>query len=442
MRPFLRLCLYLAACLVAQTTLAQVRGLEEISAMAADDRCAEAYVILEPLEFEMAGTIEFDLLFAYCALEVGKTGLAMLALDRVLVLDPYNKSARGMLARAYYLLNELDGARREFEMLLSLNPSPATRETAGQYLEAIAAARPGEKNQFGGYVEIGLGHDTNVTDGTASDFIYFPSVNQNLRLAPENLEDEDNYGSLAAGLNYVHKPGQERLFYAGAELLSRSHEERDHLDYLYTLLRTGYRYGWRNQSLGIGITAGNWELDGETYQDIETLELEWRATWSRRNQFGLYGRFDRYRHNADADEAFDYDDTRLQFVFSRLLGERADKQIGVVVDFGREDEINEREDGNMDYVALRLSGQMEFTDRVSGFLILSSQNNEYDRINPFFNEKRSGSQQRIVTGLNYYVQKKISLRTTLGLSETDSNLSIYDDVSDNDFSIALRWEAY
>lgn len=442
MRPLPRLCLIFLAVLLTQSAMAQIRGLEEISKLAADGRCTEAYAIMEPLEFDMAGDIEFDLLFAYCALEIGKTGLATLALDRVLALDPYNKSARGMLARAYYLLNQLDGARREFEMLLSLNPTPATRETAGQYLEAIAAARPGKKNQFSGYVEVGLGHDTNVTGGTASDFIYFPSVNQNLRLAPEDVEDEDNYGSLAAGLSYVRKPEQDRMFYAGVEMLSRSHQERDDRDYLFAILRTGYRYGWRNQSLGIGILAGNWELDGEAYQDIETLELEWRATWSRRNQFGLYGRYDRYRHRASVDELFDYDDARVQFVLSRLLGERADKQIGIAVDFGREDAINDREDGNLEYAALKLSTQVTFSDQVSGFLILSSQKDEYDRVNPFFDKKRNESQKRAVAGLSWSVRKKISLRTTLGLWETESNLSIYDDVSDSDFSIALRWDMY
>jgi len=441
MHPFLHLCLFVAACLLAQPAAAQTRGLQEISAMAADGRCAEAYSILEPLEFDMAGDIEFDLLFAYCALEVGKTGLATLALERVLTLEPANKSAREILARAYFLLNELDGARREFEMLLSLNPSPATRESAGQYLEAIAAARPGTKNLFSGYIETGLGHDSNVTGGTGNDLIYVPGLDQDLQVVDDSAEDSDNYGSLAAGLNYVRKFAQGSLFYTGADIASRSHNDREDLDYLFTVMRAGYLYGWRNQSLGFGLGAGNWELDGDSYQDFETLELEWRSTWSRRNQFGVHGRHDRYRYSASFNEIFDYDDTRIQLAFYRLLGERADNLIGVTIGFGREDDINGREDGNMEYTELKLSGQVAFSDRLSGFLILSSQNDDYDRVNPFFIEKRNESQQQVVAGLSWSIVEKMTLKTSLSLSDTDSNISLYD-VSDNDFSIALRWDFY
>lgn len=416
---------------------ARVSGLEEIEALAASGQCAEAYAIMAPLEIQMAGDIEFDLLFAHCALEVDQTGLAMLALERVLSAEPANKSARFLLARAYYRLNAIDGARREFELLLSLNPSPGLRASVGQYLDAIAGSRPGAARSLTGYFEFGLGHDDNVTGGASRDLIYLPGLEQNLRLVANELEDADGYGVIATGIDTLHRVGKSGSFYAGADLSARSHHDRSDVDYLLAALRAGYTHGWRNQALRFGLGAGQWRIDDAAYQDFRSLELEWRSTLSRRNQIGVTAVFDRYRHRESADRTLDYDDSRLRLSYSRLLGPRADRLLSLSLDHGQEDDVEDRDDGKRDYLGLTITGQMGFGDALSGFLILASQKDDYSRINPLFAQKRSESQKQIAVGIVWEFRKRMSLRTTLAATDIDSSFSIYDS-SGTDFSIVLR----
>ncbi len=420
---------------------AQTPDLAQIGELAADGRCAQAFEILAPLEFEMAGIAEFDLLFAHCALELGETGLAMLALERVLAVAPASTQARFLLARAYFLLDDFEAARREFELLLSLGPAPVLGDSVGQYLDAIAARHPRDGLRVGGYVAFGVGHDSNVTDGTANDLIYFPGLNQDFRPAASDREDADDYANLAAGIDLVRPIGRRHGVYAGADVNARRHRERDALDYELTSLRAGYRHAWHNHSLRAGLGLVDWRLDGAAYQDGESLEIEWRNVHRRRNQFGLAAGYARYRHDAAADAVLDYDDTRLRLAYTRLLGPRGDQVLGVSVAVGREDDVNGRDDGNRDTIALRIHGQLPFSEQTNGFLIISSQSDDYDRENPLFAERRSESRNQVAAGVIWQIRESTSLAATLVASDTDSNFALYDS-SSNDFSITLRQDFF
>lgn len=441
MRPILYLLLVVVAGMPAPSARAQATGLAPIAELAVAGHCERAFEILAPLEFEMAGDAEFDLLFAYCALELGDTGLAMLALERVLAVEPGSAQARFLLARAYFLLGDLDAARREFELLLSLNLAPELGGSVGQYLDAIVARHPGEGVLIGGYAAVGIGYDSNVTGGTANDLIYFPGLNQDFRPAASDQEDADDYANLAAGVDFVFPLGKRHGVYAGGDLNVRAHDERDSLDYELSSLRGGYRRAWRNHALRIGLGLVDWRLDGEAYQDGESLEIEWRSVLARRNQVGLAASHSRFRHDAEADAVLDYDDTRLRFAYTRLLGARGDRVLGFAIDAGREDDVNGRDDGNRDTVGLRVHAQMPLSERVDGFLIISSQRDDYDRVNPLFVERRSESQNQLAAGLIWRIRGTTSLRATLVASETDSNFALYDSSSE-DFSITLRQDFF
>jgi len=141
----------------------------------------------------MSGDENFDLLFGLTALEAGHVSLATLALERVLAVNPDNNTARFHLARAYYVLNDYDGARREFEMLLSMNPTAGIRETVGQYLDAIAARKPTSASVITGFISAGIGSDSNVTGGTATNPIFLSVLGDLFEFPESDLEQRDDY---------------------------------------------------------------------------------------------------------------------------------------------------------------------------------------------------------------------------------------------------------
>lgn len=415
--------------------------IEQANQLITEGKYIEAFELLEPLEFDLSGDEAFDLLFGFTALEAGHISLATLALERVLAVNPDNNTARFHLARGYFVLNDFNGARREFEMLLSMNPTAGVRETVGQYLDAIAAREPGAKSVWSGYVAFGLGSDTNVTGGTSNNPIFYPGVDQSIELPDSDVEDEDNYANLTAGLDFVHRFSDANSVYAGGDLNNRVHDDRSDLDYILTSLRGGYQRAFGNQAIRAGLGLGYMKLDDDPYRESDTIELEWRNTPAQRSQVGVVLTQSRYRHRDRLDEVSDYDDTRLNLSYLRVVGEEGDKLVSTAIDFGREDEINDRADGDADYVELSVTGQMQFSDRSSGFLLLSYLEIDYQRENSLFAEKRNESQTSLVGGLVFEFAHSLSVRATAVISDTSSNFSV-NDTSREDISVTLRKDFY
>lgn len=82
-------------------------------------RQVDAYAALAPLQMERAGDVRFDYLLGIAALDSGKPGEAIIALERVLTVDPAHAQARAELARAYFVLGDHAHARREFAAVKS-----------------------------------------------------------------------------------------------------------------------------------------------------------------------------------------------------------------------------------------------------------------------------------------------------------------------------------
>lgn len=410
---------------------------EQANKLIGEGKYIEAFELLEPLEFDLSGDENFDLLFGFAALEAGHVSLATLALERVLAVNPDNNVARFHLARAYFVLSDYDGARREFEMLLSMNPTAGIRETVGQYLDAIAAREPASRTVITGFISAGVGNDSNVTGGPSTNPIFIPALGGPFPLPDSDLEDEDDYTDLAAGVDLVHRISETGSVYAGGNLNSRAYGDRDELDTQAINLRTGYQRAIGNQVVRAGINLSSIDQDNEAYQENGGLELEWRNTLAQRTQIGAVLSQTAYRHEEETFEDSDYDDLRLSLSALRVLGETGDKLISAEIGFGQEKAANDRLDGDMDYYEISLTGQIQFTDLHSAFALISYRDMEYDTENALFLKTRSESQTALVAGLVYGLSTTLSIRTTVVISETRSNIELYD-VDREDITVTLR----
>jgi len=436
MDKFIGILILLLAVAIGNTAMA-AGEVERANQLIEEGKYIEAFELLEPLEFDLSGDENFDLLFGFSALEAGHISLATLALERVLAVNPDNNIARFHLARAYFVLSDYDGARREFEMLLSMNPTAGIRETVGQYLDAIAAREPASSTVITGFVSAGLGRDSNVTGGPSSNPIFIPALGTSIPLQDSDLEDEDSYGNLSAGIDLVHRSSETGSIYVGGNLNSRKYGDRDELDTQSIGLRTGYQRAFGNQVLRAGLNASKINQDGEAYQQNGGLELEWRNTLAQRTQIGAVLAQTAFRHDEQTFEDSDYDDTHLSLSALRVLGESGNKLISTAIGFGREKAVKDRFDGDMNYYDISLTGQIQFTDLHSAFALISYRNMKYDTENALFLKKRNESQTALVAGLVYGLSTTLSIRATVVISETRSNVELYD-VDRQDITLALR----
>jgi predicted Zn-dependent protease len=81
-------------------------------------QAGRAYELLAPLADARAGDPAFDYALGLAAVDSGRPSEAIVALQRVLAVQPNNGPARAELARAYAAIGDIDTARAEFDTVV------------------------------------------------------------------------------------------------------------------------------------------------------------------------------------------------------------------------------------------------------------------------------------------------------------------------------------
>jgi tetratricopeptide (TPR) repeat protein len=148
-----------------------VKQMAQAQALVQVGKFKEAYELLQPLEFEQAGDVQYDYLLGVSAVNAGKPDRATIALERIMATNPGLLDARQWLAIAYFQSGDMTRAKNDFNWLLSQALStPQIKATATQYLTAIkqqedareAEARKAQRPYLLGNVEFGYGKDSSI----------------------------------------------------------------------------------------------------------------------------------------------------------------------------------------------------------------------------------------------------------------------------------------
>lgn len=132
---------------------------------------SQAFEVLQAEEMSFAGSPEFDYWLGVAAVRSGKASLGLLALDRLLLIQPNH--AGGRLERAFALiqLGMLDQADEELNQLQTLNPPKKAAGVIQQYRSAIAKKRHQENSPSHLFtLGAGAGYDSNV-NSAPSDYV-------------------------------------------------------------------------------------------------------------------------------------------------------------------------------------------------------------------------------------------------------------------------------
>ena len=142
------LLLLLGASVVAQTS----PNLAQAERLVRSGQFKQAYALLQPEQFVQSGNPDFDYIFGLAALESSESGVATLAFERVLALEPNHGAARLDMGRAYFALGDMARARREFDFALALNPPPAAVAMMERYRAEMGANQAPPTTRRSGYV--------------------------------------------------------------------------------------------------------------------------------------------------------------------------------------------------------------------------------------------------------------------------------------------------
>ena len=202
---------FAAALAVSTATVAAVPAIAQDEAQA-----EQTWRTLAPQADTRAGDPAFDYALGIAALDSGRFGEAIIALQRVLAVQPNNAQARAELARAYALAGDIDTARAQFATVVddpSL-PDPVRQRFTG-FVRQFDTAIAGGGSDVSGFLDARGGHDSNINSATDLATVTIPLF---AFLGPGTLgagarEQDDEFYELAGGVSGVTAVGrQDRLF--------------------------------------------------------------------------------------------------------------------------------------------------------------------------------------------------------------------------------------
>jgi tetratricopeptide (TPR) repeat protein len=404
---------------------AQKAEMDRAGQLVKEGKPAEAYAILEPLEEKYAGDVQFDYLLGVAALDSGKSDRATLAFERVLAVNPDFLGARLDMARAYFQLGDAERAKTEFLAVQQLNPPPAAQATIARYLEAIDQIERAKKRTLRSYVELTIGHDSNVNNSGTQSGIAIPALGGLVfTLSPSNLKRSDSFKSAGAGVDYSHQFRPDLGVFAGADARKRLNNHEDTFNLGNLDMRVGVAVGEPAHQVRVALTGGRYSLDDNLSRRAEGATGEWRYSIDPSNQLNAFTQYLRNRFTNAASQANNFDQSTYGVGYLRVLNDGKAALFGAFFE-GKERDTDGRADGAKRFYGFRLGGQLMLREDLDAFAVLSSQIADFGRRNTVFLETRRDEQTDVVIGANWRFARDWTLRPQLLHSRSMSNIVIY-----------------
>lgn len=411
--------------------------LQPVRHLILEGKASEAYALLQPYEFDLAGNAEFDYLLGLAALNSGRADKASLIFERVLAVDPLFAAARIDMGRAYFSLGDMVRARAEFVRAQALNPPPAARATIRQYLAAIEATEKKTAPRFSGYIEVSAGHDTNANNATEQSRIVVPAlVDATFTLNATNVKTADSYAGLAAGGEAVFPIAENWSLYAGGDMRNRNNRSHSEFDFSSLDGRTGLEYGKDAEQFRGGMIFGQFYFDGKTNRVYDGFSGEWRHTYNERNQAMVFGQYARYRYPDPALKANGSNQSLAGIGWIHVFADTNTGLFGSI--YGGEDRDTDlRADGDKHIKGMRLFFQTPAWKNADLFMAGGIQKGGYDRLNSAFLIYRDDTLTDLSIGLVYHLDKGWVARPQASFIKNQSNIAI-NQYDRTDISLTLR----
>ncbi len=384
----------------------------------------KAYRLLVPLEPELAGRADFDYLLGLAALESGNPTVATLAFERLLLIQPNFAGVRIDLGRAYFEMGSYTRSRTEFNTVLKMNPPPMAKKVAENYLVAIEEMLSATKTNFTGFVETIFGYDTNANNSTDNSIIYVPALSLNLTLSPTNVETDDSYAGISAGVSIKHKFTDNFYSYLGTSGIKRMLSKEKELETDRVSARTGIGFGNNINTIRMGMNGTQLRLDNRINSKLTGGNLEWQHTFSRKNRSVFFGQGTSIR----------YPDVKINNTDQYLAGwsllhsmKKLWHATFTATGYGGYNfEKENRADGSNAIYALRSGFQIQPNQKFSVFMGLGEQYSGYKQENPAFLETREDLQFDARLSITWQPLHHLTIRPAVNFLKNDSNIAMYD----------------
>ncbi|WP_374337206.1 surface lipoprotein assembly modifier [Leeia sp.] len=414
-----------ASCLLASSALfaAGHPALASAQQMLSRKQPAAAFKLLAPLAPQLSGDPEFDYLLGIAALDSGNPTEAVFALERVVDTQPDNQPARLELARAHFMLGEKAAAREAFQTVKDANPPKAALSTINQYLNAIDGPEAG-KTRIHGYVQAGLGRDSNVNSATTIQKVAIPLLGGlTVNLSDNSLAQRDRYVSMGAGFDIRHNLDDDLVWTGSVDAQWRENHRWDAFDVHGLTAQTGLTWLRPSDSYSMGLVGQTLQVDHNSYRTLKGINGQWIHALDAQAQIGLYAQLARLHYPGQS--ARDANRSVLGAAYAEQLDD--DSMMYSSVYLGREAVRN----GNYPQLGhklfgFRLGGEWNLRPDLKLFIQSSLERRRYGGQESLFKSSRRDRQLDLRIGLSYTPIKNLTLTPSLSWTRSRSNIGIHD----------------
>ena len=390
----------------------------------------EAYTLLVPLQSERAGDPDYDYLLGSSALELGKNTEAVFALERVLAIQPNSAPARAQIARAYYNLKEMDTAKREFENVRKQDVPVEVSATIERFLDAITRVQESERTVIRGFVEVGLGYDTNVNSATADNQVAVPSFGGLIfTLAPSATKQGDEFITFGGGVGFVHPFSKRFSMFGGLAYQNKTNTSEDDFSTYSYDINLGLSYRWDRDTLTLAgqynsFWVDNPQLYSDAYRNASGATAQWQHDFDARNQVSVFLQYseliypgqeirdaNRYIGGAGYAHAFG---RGAVITYAGVYGGTEKQKADSVPEFGN------------DIYGVRLGAQWNINEKYALFGNASAEQRKYKGTDPFFLTDRKDDQYGASAGLIFVPKKNVRITPQVSWTDNQSNIAIYE----------------
>lgn len=390
----------------------------------------------------MAGDPIYDYYFGIAAVDSGRASLGVLALERVLLSNPGNDLARLELARGYFVLEDYERAREEFQILQGKNLPQAVKLSIPKYLAAIRDKDPEFRRVGKAYVEWAIGHNSNVNSSTDQS-VLFPLFGQS---SPPVLITPDEAKSSAvsqlvagASLSAPLSPGIK--YNLGIDLSQRSFASVDNFDQTTGGINAGLEFSGESALYRLGVFGQQAQLEAKKLRDTYGLVVEYVKPINKQTSVRVGLGFAQLRYAGDSENR-DADLPTFAIGYNTFLGGAWKYGFDASLNLGRERNLKNRPDFTRDIYGVRFVLGFSPAPRWQGSWTYSFTKSKYDSPDLFAESERTFKDENLHNlefALQYQLTKGWSVRGELAYNTNESNIALYEYKQTLSF-IKMRYE--
>lgn len=439
------------------SSLAYANPGDDLKVLVEQGKMTEAYnlAVSEPDNF---GDPTFDFYFGIAAIDAGAPGEGVLALERYVLQFPENRNARLNLARGYFVLGEDDRAKDEFE---TLRPDSSGEEAANidRFLDAIRARESRFHQTVAGFIEGGLGYDTNLNAGVSSgSLVSIPG----LIAAPQSpnsisVKTGDAFASIAAGAQITRPIYQGITLFGAVSLDSRTYERSrdDVFNQVDYGISGGATYLLGRDLLRGTASVGEQLIGGQNYVLVEALAAGWVRQQDQFNRFSvdvsvgrqnfdnimIFGTLDKTGPEVSSGSNLETNNfATVSGSWTRNFAVMWDPSATFTVGYTHENNLELRPDYSRDVYTLR--GQVRFTPVPRWSVVLGTTYYHDDYLGPYAlvsTAARHDDNVGVDATATYQFTRVLSGRIELNWNEENSNVGLFD-YDRTAVAVKLRYE--